>query len=70
MCRQLGWRSEDEEKEKAHEAFKIALTQQFNDFYGTEITDIVAWQNLCRRLEVEPIPEKLEECRDVCDDVR
>lgn len=53
------------EKDKAHKAFKIALTQQFNDYYGTKNGNILAWQNLCRRLEVKPIPKELQACRDV-----
>lgn len=65
MCRQFDWDSEDEEREAAYQAFRTALTQQFNDFYGTEVNDVVAWQNLCRRIEVDPIPEDLQECRNV-----
>lgn len=65
MCQHFNWDKEDEDREEAHKAFKDALTQQFNDYYGTDVDNIASWQKLCRRLGVEPIPEGLQACRAV-----
>jgi hypothetical protein len=65
MCDLFGWQRDDEEKEKARELLKDALTQQFNDMYGTDVDDIRSWQNLCRILEIVPIPDALHACREV-----
>lgn len=53
------------QKQEARRAFKKALTREFNDIYGTDINDIRAWTKLCRVLSINPIPEKLKECRAV-----
>ncbi|KZP03919.1 hypothetical protein FIBSPDRAFT_844491 [Athelia psychrophila] len=65
MCQHFNWDKEDEDREEAHKAFKDALTQQFNDYYGTDVDNIASWQKLCRRLGVEPIPEGLQACRAI-----
>lgn len=67
MCNHFAWDREDEERDEAHQAFKDALTQQFNDYYGTDVQNLASWQSLCRRLGIQPIPEELQECRDVRD---
>jgi hypothetical protein len=43
------------------------MTQQFNSLYGTDVDNISSWENLCRVLEIVPIPDELEACRDVSD---
>ncbi|KDN35279.1 hypothetical protein RSAG8_11714, partial [Rhizoctonia solani AG-8 WAC10335] len=41
-----GYWSKDD-AERAHEAFKDALTKDFNDIYGTDEKDLASWQKLC-----------------------
>jgi len=65
MCDFFGWEKDDEEKATAREGFRDAVTKQFNSEYGTDENDISAWWNLCRVLEIVPIPEDLYACRDV-----
>ncbi|KAJ3518915.1 hypothetical protein NMY22_g13443 [Coprinellus aureogranulatus] len=45
------------------QAFADTLGNQFNQKYGTEMSDISAWQRLCRRLGVSPIPERVDEAQ-------
>ncbi|KAF8957582.1 hypothetical protein BDZ97DRAFT_1762839 [Flammula alnicola] len=53
-----------DEREDAREGFRNALTtKQFNTNCGTNSEDLSAWQGLCARLGVSPIPETLKKCR-------
>jgi len=65
MCNFFSWGRDDEEKESAREHLKDAMTQQFNSRYGTDVDDLSAWRNLCRVLEIDPIPDELKACRDM-----
>ncbi|CAE6420179.1 unnamed protein product [Rhizoctonia solani] len=57
------WDKED--LDKAREAFKDALTKDFNDTYGTDENDLASWQKLCTVLNMKNIPDDLELCRKV-----
>lgn len=61
----MEWERGDDERDSAYQEFKDALTQQFNANYGTDAEDINAWQNLCGRLNIEPVPTTLKRCRQV-----
>ncbi|KAF8951641.1 hypothetical protein BDZ97DRAFT_1884932 [Flammula alnicola] len=63
MCDFFSWERDDHERKDAREGFRNALTKQFNSNYGTNSEDLNAWQALCARLGVSPIPETLKECR-------
>jgi hypothetical protein len=65
MCDAFEWDSEDYEMREARRQFKSAMVQQFNDLYGTDEEDLNSWQNLCRILNIDPVPEGLKECRKV-----
>ncbi|TDL17498.1 hypothetical protein BD410DRAFT_696001, partial [Rickenella mellea] len=65
MCRFFRWGGYDDEKRKARELFQDALTQEFNEIYGTDVNKLASWQALCRILEISPVPDKLKECRAV-----
>lgn len=60
-----GWEWESEEREEARQRFKDAMVQEFNAIYGTDENDINSWYGLCRVLNISPIPETLEACREV-----
>ncbi|TDL25356.1 hypothetical protein BD410DRAFT_636858 [Rickenella mellea] len=63
MCDEYGWPKCSQEKQNARELFQDALTQDFNDAYGTDVNSTASWQTLCRTLNITPIPTELEECR-------
>ncbi|KAH7883439.1 hypothetical protein F5I97DRAFT_1815278 [Phlebopus sp. FC_14] len=63
LCRTLRWDSP--ERQRARSGFHDALVQQFNAMYGTDGSDLGAWQNLCAVIGAEPVPEGLEACRRV-----
>ena len=65
MCDVFGWDTEDYEMREARRNFKSAIVQQFNGLYGTDVNDLNAWQELCHVLDIEPVPESLEGCREV-----
>lgn len=66
MCDSFGWMRQDSERENARQGLKDAMVQQFNDLYGTDVNNISSWYKLCQVLQVSPIPEGLEACREVC----
>lgn len=45
--------------------FSQAAIQEFNGVYGIDIEDIRCWRTLCRDLQISPIPDELEDCRQV-----
>ncbi|KAG8723759.1 hypothetical protein FRC09_001845 [Ceratobasidium sp. 395] len=45
--------------------YKLALVLQFNDTYGTDQNDLASWQNLCRALGIEDIPDSLSACKKI-----
>ncbi|PIL36781.1 hypothetical protein GSI_00471 [Ganoderma sinense ZZ0214-1] len=55
--------AECDERDLARNRMRDAMVKQFNNVYGTDVEDLVAWQNLCRALEVDPIPSKMRKCR-------
>ncbi len=56
---------ESAERDLARDRMRDAMVKQFNNVYGTDVDDLGAWQNLCRALEVDPIPSKMRNCRTV-----
>jgi hypothetical protein len=65
MCDDFGWDSEDFEMREARRAFKAAMVQQFNGLYGTDQNDLPSWQRLCCILDIDPVPDRTKECREV-----
>ncbi|KAI0033374.1 hypothetical protein K488DRAFT_47884, partial [Vararia minispora EC-137] len=71
MCDQFGWDSKDPppDREDAHDEFRIALVQQFNESFGTDVDSLVSWQVLCEALGLKNIPATIRECRNIIDGV-
>ena len=63
MSDSFDWDSDDEEDPKRE--FKAAMVKQFNDIYGTDSDSLESWQKLCHVLNIEPVPRRLTECREV-----
>jgi hypothetical protein len=68
MCKQFHWKRDKDkdssEREAAYQLLRDAMTKQFNEMYGTDADSLNAWQDLCRVLDISPIPENLQECRE------
>ncbi|KAH6915645.1 hypothetical protein BKA70DRAFT_1092259 [Coprinopsis sp. MPI-PUGE-AT-0042] len=70
LCDERGWKRTKPPappnpfREAAHALFKDALVHEFNRKYGKDENDLEAWQTLCKRVGMKPIPEKLDECRE------
>jgi hypothetical protein len=56
----------DPERRVVREGFKDALVQEFNERFGTDGNDLSNWQNLCNVLRIEPVPDTIQGCRQVC----
>ncbi|KAG6864708.1 hypothetical protein C0991_007747 [Blastosporella zonata] len=62
LGRYLSWSRQQSFEERS--AFKDALVRSFNDIYGTDENDLANWATLCHILDITPIPENLDGCRD------
>lgn len=60
-----GWDRYDPAKAEARERLKDALVLDFNHMFGTDVNDIRNWHKLCRTINIHPIPEGLQACREV-----
>ncbi|KIM36959.1 hypothetical protein M413DRAFT_424108 [Hebeloma cylindrosporum] len=65
MCDQFGWVRDDDDRDDAFQSFRVALTKEFNEIYGLDVNNLAAWQLLCVRLGVDPVPAKIKECRAI-----
>jgi len=67
MCKQFHWKRDKDtpspERHAAYELLRDAMAKQFNEIYG-DADSLNAWQDLCRVLDISPIPENLKECRE------
>ena len=62
-------KNEDKETKRRRKefenAFKAAMTLEFNDLYGTNANDITCWWALCNALDIRPLPDTLHKCTKV-----
>jgi hypothetical protein len=65
LCRHMRWKRNSPEREEAYRDFSNAMASQFGRKYGVHMDDLGAWQRLCQRLEINPVPDDLEEAREV-----
>ncbi|TFK67466.1 hypothetical protein BDN72DRAFT_879641 [Pluteus cervinus] len=65
LIRFMDWRPQDRAPDfvDAQGRYKASISSQFNKIYGTDVNDLTAWQNLCRVIDIAPIPNDLERCR-------
>lgn len=61
----LNWQREDTRREEASKKFRIAVIQAFNSAFGSDAEDQAAWQQICRCLEITPMPRTLQDSREV-----
>ncbi|KAJ2936221.1 hypothetical protein H1R20_g870, partial [Candolleomyces eurysporus] len=67
LCSTMDWKRGGLEALEARADFGRAIVSQFNYTYGEDADDLSAWQRLCRRIGIDPIPDKLEEAKErVC----
>ncbi|EJF62959.1 hypothetical protein BD309DRAFT_853870 [Dichomitus squalens] len=71
MCDLFAWprHGNCDERDLARGRLKDAMVQQFNSTYGRDVNDVVAWQNLCKALEVDPVPDNMQDCQKVIESV-
>lgn len=64
MCDYFGWDREDEERKQAHRLFKDAMVLRFNELYGTDVSSLENWHKLCIAVDIDPLPQTVEECKE------
>lgn len=60
-----GWAPGGRARGRAYRNFRNAIIEEFNATYGTDDRDLSSWQNLCRVVGVEPVPETITQCKKV-----
>lgn len=65
LCKASGWVGNSSARTHARQGFKDALVQQFNFLYGVNGNDLAAWHHLCDAIDIQPVPDTVEECRKV-----
>ncbi|KAF8260807.1 hypothetical protein EI94DRAFT_874457 [Lactarius quietus] len=65
LCELHKWKKNDRKRRGAREEFQNAMTEEFNDLYGSDENDINNWYKLCHVLRITPVPDTLQKCRAV-----
>ncbi|KAF8260803.1 hypothetical protein EI94DRAFT_1747549 [Lactarius quietus] len=65
LCELHKWKKNDRKRRGTREEFQNALTEEFNDLYGSDENDIKNWYKLCHVLRITPLPDTLPKCRAV-----
>jgi hypothetical protein len=60
-----GW-SQSQRKKRRHEA----IAGEVDAIYGTDTTKLAKWQELCRDVQIEPVPGSIKKCKKVCEHVQ
>jgi len=63
LCREKQW--DQEERRDVKDDLRDALVERFNEIYGTNENDLEAWKKLCKDVQVDPVPNTLDECKKV-----
>jgi hypothetical protein len=65
LVRFLGLWRDDPESRALDEDFGKAMVAEFGIKFGSNMNDLSAWQRLCKRIGIEPIPTTLAKARRV-----
>ncbi|KAJ2929609.1 hypothetical protein H1R20_g7495, partial [Candolleomyces eurysporus] len=60
----MNWQRGDDERNSAWRQLASAMAFQFEERYGSDVNDLGAWQKLCERIGITPIPNELEEAKE------
>lgn len=63
LSQSQNWKKEERLEERA--SLQRAVVRQFNEIYGEDEASLEGWQELCRTMRIDPIPESVDECREV-----
>ena len=71
MCDRFGWTKDNhgfypQERNEAHEAFRKAMVESFNERFGTDVNDRGAWDAICDLLSIQPLPNSVNKMKQVC----
>jgi len=60
-----GWRRGDPEGERAWSEFRQALVKEFNWWFGTDPSDLLAWQTICQFVGTSGKKDTCHDCHTV-----
>ena len=68
MCDHFHWVKGNDGKypparNRAHEAFRMAMVQAFNHNFGTDVNNINSWESICDLLGIQPVPTDVAEMK-------
>ncbi|KAI1475179.1 hypothetical protein F4774DRAFT_414072 [Daldinia eschscholtzii] len=64
LCKRYKWGKDSLEINLARSNFRDAMISEFGRIYGEDGASLASWQKLCRVLRINPIPDKLKDCRE------
>ncbi|KAJ7082411.1 hypothetical protein B0H15DRAFT_785801 [Mycena belliarum] len=53
----------------AYRGFTRAMGLSFTELYGDDVNSLESWHKLCRAVEIEPVPDCIEDCRRAIDEL-
>jgi hypothetical protein len=65
LTKAYAWKRGDPRSETAWAGFRDALVKEFNKQFGTDASDLLAWQNLCQLVGIDKIYESCDDCHKV-----
>ncbi|KAG6091188.1 hypothetical protein E4U31_007316 [Claviceps sp. LM219 group G6] len=63
LCGFFGWLRNSPEENAARNLFQQALVDEFGAIYGENDEQLDVLQQLCRKLEIDPIPQSITACK-------
>lgn len=65
LCGFFGWLKGSPAENAARDLFRQALVDEFGAIYGENDEKVDVLQQLCRKLEIDPIPQSITACKKV-----
>ncbi|KAF9479086.1 hypothetical protein BDN70DRAFT_879153 [Pholiota conissans] len=68
LCKAMKWKKKKADYKKRaalRQEFGTALAEEFGMKFGTRFDSLESWQLLAKRIGIDPVPDKIEECRKV-----
>ncbi|KAG6165459.1 hypothetical protein E4U27_008388 [Claviceps purpurea] len=64
LCRYFRWDKGSPTEKTARKLFRQALVDEFGAIYGVDDNKLDVLQRLCEKLEINPLPQTLTDCRE------
>ncbi|KAG5943118.1 hypothetical protein E4U59_000653 [Claviceps monticola] len=65
LCKFFGWNKGSTKEKTERKLFRQALVDEFGAIYGVDDNKLDVLQRLCEKLEINPLPQTLTDCKEV-----